>query len=89
MVRRSNAFRILDKLDLPQRNETNSVRVPILDRYKVQEVFILGKVESGVVKYGASYTLMPGKIPFDVAWLFDNEERLVPYARPGESIRVK
>jgi peptide chain release factor subunit 3 len=79
---------ILDKLDLPPRNESSSVRVPILDRYKDQGIFILGKVESGIVKYGGSYTLMPSRIPFEVAWLFDSEERGVPYARPGESIRV-
>jgi peptide chain release factor subunit 3 len=79
---------ILDKLDLPHRNESSSVRVPILDRYKDQGIFILGKVESGIVKYGGSYTLMPSRIPFEVAWLFDSEERGVPYARPGESIRV-
>jgi peptide chain release factor subunit 3 len=80
---------LLDKLELPPRNENDSVRVPILDRYKDQGIHIIGKVESGTVKYGGTYTLMPNKLNFEVAWLFDSEERGVPYARPGEMIRVK
>lgn len=80
---------LLDKLELPARNENDSVRVPILDRYKDQGIHIIGKIESGTVKYGATYTLMPNKINFEVAWLFDSEEHGVPYARPGEMIRVK
>ena len=79
---------LFDKLDLPPRNENESVRVPVLDRYKDQGIHIMGKVESGIVKYGGTYTLMPNKISFEVAWLFDSEKRGVPYAWPGEMIRV-
>jgi small GTP-binding protein len=79
---------LLDSLELPQRNESAAVRVPILDRYKETGVYLLGKIESGTVKYGATYTLMPSKLNFEVAWLFDTKERGVPYALPGESIRV-
>jgi peptide chain release factor subunit 3 len=80
---------VLDELETPPRTENGPVRVPILDRYKEQGVYLLGKIESGTVKYGATYTLMPTKTQFEVAWLFDTEERGVPYARPGESIRIK
>jgi peptide chain release factor subunit 3 len=79
---------LLDSLELPQRNESGAVRVPILDRYKETGVYLLGKIESGTVKYGATYTLMPSRLNFEVAWLFDTKERGVPYALPGESIRV-
>ena len=80
---------LLDQQDVPARADNGPVRVPILDRYKEQGVYILGKIESGTVKYGGSYTLMPSRTPVEVAWLFDTEERGVPYAKPGESIRIK
>jgi small GTP-binding protein len=80
---------LLDSLELPPRNENESVRVPVLDRYKDQGIHVIGKIESGTVKYGATYTLMPNKVNFEVAWLFDSEERGVPYARPGEMVRVR
>lgn len=80
---------LLDSQDLPPRNENGPVRIPLLDRYKDQGVYLLGKIESGTVKYGSTYTLMPSKLIFEVAWLFDTEERGVPYAKPGESVRIK
>ena len=48
----------------------------------------MGKVESGTIKYGGSYTIMPLKQNIDVAWLFNSEELGVPYALPGELVRV-
>jgi peptide chain release factor subunit 3 len=80
---------ILDELDPPERKEDTPVRIPIMDRYKDQGIYLLGKIESGIVKYGASYTLMPSKLNFEVGWLFNTEEKGVPYAKPGECVRVK
>ncbi|MCQ2818719.1 MAG: GTP-binding protein [archaeon] len=80
---------LLDTIDPPQRDENGPVRVSILDRYKENSLFIMGKLESGIVKYGETYTLMPNKIKVEVGWLFDTEERSVPYAKPGESIRIR
>ncbi len=79
---------LLDSLENPPRNDTGPVRVPLLDRYKDQGIYVLGKIESGTVKYGGNYVIMPGKLNIEVGWLFDTEERGVPYAKPGESIRV-
>jgi len=79
---------ILDSLETPERKEDAAVRIPVLDRYKDQGVYLLGKIESGIVKYGATYTIMPSKINFEVGWLFNTEEKGVPYAKPGECIRV-
>ncbi len=79
---------ILDKLDTPERREDAPVRIPIMDRYKDQGIYLLGKIESGIVKYGATYTIMPSKLNFEVGWLFNSEEKGVPYAKPGECIRV-
>lgn len=80
---------LLDTLEPPERREDAPVRISVLDRYKDQGVYLLGKIESGIVKYGSSYTIMPSKINFEVGWLFNAEEKGVPYAKPGECIRVK
>jgi peptide chain release factor subunit 3 len=79
---------ILDKLETPERREDAPVRIPVLDRYKDQGIYLLGKIESGIVKYGSTYTIMPSKINFEVGWLFNTEEKGIPYAKPGECIRV-
>jgi translation elongation factor EF-1alpha len=80
---------ILDSLEVPERKEDAPLRIPILDRYKDQGIYLLGKIESGIVKYGASYTIMPSKLNFEVGWLFNTEEKGVPFALPGECVRVK
>jgi translation elongation factor EF-1alpha len=49
----------------------------------------LGKLENGVLKHGETYTIMPNKLKIEVDWLFDTEERGVPYAKPGESVRIR
>lgn len=79
---------LLDSLETPERKEDAPVRIPVLDRYKDQGVYLLGKIESGIVKYGATYTIMPSKFTFEVGWLFNTEDKGVPYAKPGECIRV-
>ena len=84
-----NLFQILDQLEVPQRFENGPVRIPILDRYKENGMHLLGKIESGTVKYGSTYTIMPSKLSIEVAWLFNSEEKGVPYALPGENVRIK
>ena len=78
----------LDSLETPSRNENAPLRIPILDRYKENGLHVLGKVESGTVKYGSTYTISPSKIQIEVGWLFNTEEKGVPYAKPGENVRV-
>jgi peptide chain release factor subunit 3 len=80
---------LLDTIELPVRHENGPVRIPILDRYKEGGLHLLGKLESGTLKYGEKYIIMPTKIPFEVAWLFNSEEKGVPYAMPGENVRIK
>ena len=80
---------IMDTIELPKRDENGPVRVPILDRYKENQVYIMGKIESGTIKYGDVYTLMPSGAKITVDWLFNSEEKGVPYALPGENIRIR
>ena len=80
---------IMDTIELPKRDENGPVRVSILDRYKENQVYIMGKIESGTIKYGDVYTLMPSGAKITVDWLFNSEENGVPYALPGENIRIR
>ena len=80
---------IMDTIELPKREENGPVRVSILDRYKENQVYIMGKLESGTIKYGDTYTLMPSGAKITVDWLFNSEEKGVPYALPGENIRIR
>ena len=84
-----NLIELMDSIELPKRDENGPVRLSVLDRYKENSLFIMGKLESGIIKYGETYTLMPSGQKVEVGWLFDTEERGVPYAKPGESIRIR
>ena len=41
----------------------------------------MGKLERGTLKYSETYTLIPTKGKVTIDWLFDTEERGVPYAK--------
>ncbi len=81
-------FEVLDDLPVINRDTNGPVRFSILDRYKEGGMQIMGKVESGILKYGNSYTLMPNKQQVEVQWIFNSEENGIPYAKAGESVRV-
>ena len=80
---------ILDEITIPERDENAPIRMSILDKYKDNYLYIMGKLESGTLKYGETYILMPNKIKIAVDWLFNSEEKGVPYALPGENVRIR
>ena len=82
-------IQLMDTIELPKRDEKAPVRLSVLDRYKENSVYIMGKLETGTIKYGDTYTLMPSKAKITVDWLFNSEEKGVPYALPGENIRIR
>ena len=41
----------------------------------------MGKLERGILKYSETYTLIPTKGKVTIDWLFDTEERGVPYSK--------
>jgi len=80
---------LIDSLPLPTRDDNLPLRIPVLDKYKEAGLYVLGKIESGIVRYGQTYTLMPNKTNIDVTWVFNSEENGVKFARTGESVRLK
>ena len=81
-------FEVLDNLPVLNRDNNGPLRFSILDRYKDGGMHVMGKVESGVLKYGASYTMMPTKMPIEIQWIFNHEDNGLPYAKTGEAVRV-
>ena len=79
---------VFNNLESPKRDINGPLRISILDRYKEGGMQLMGKVESGTIHYGKSYIVMPTKIPIEVQWIFNSEDEGVPYACPGESVRV-
>jgi peptide chain release factor subunit 3 len=53
---------ILENIEVPIRNPTGLLRIPILDKMKDRGVVVFGKVESGTVNLGDKLTLMPSNI---------------------------
>lgn len=81
-------FDILNDLELPKRSSNMALRLPLLDKYNEQGDYIMGKIEQGKIRVGLYYMLQPSRHIIEVIWLFNNEEIGVPYALPGESVRV-
>lgn len=81
-------FEILDSLEPPDRDPKGPFRMPLIDKYRDMGTVVMGKIESGTVKRGDSLLIMPNKAKVKVVTIFrDNEE--VPYARPGENLRIR
>jgi translation elongation factor EF-1alpha len=79
---------VLDAFEPIERNENAPLRVPILD--KVREmgiVFLMGKVESGIIRKKDVLVLMPGKTSVEVVALA-NDLTSLNMAKPGENVRI-
>lgn len=79
---------LLDQMSPLERADEAPLRIPILDKYKESgKVYILGKVEQGVLRAGDDIILMPGNIRYTV-FQIQNDENIITYAKPGENVRV-
>lgn len=51
-------------------------------------LFIDGKVQSGTVAPGTNLTIVPSGETVTINAIYNNDDQRVPYAKPGESIKV-
>ena len=51
----------LDSIERTDRNPLAPVRLPVVDRWKEMGTIIMGKIESGFIRVGDVYQLMPNK----------------------------
>ena len=82
-------FDTLDSLKSPLRDSQAALRIPILDKYRDQGIFICGKVESGTIQTNQQLVLMPFRKHFEVTHIFNTQDNRVQYAKPGENVKLK
>ena len=95
-------FEVLDNLPLPQRDPEGPVRIPVLDKYKDGgNLFVFGKVESGTIVHsnnfflnlityisGSKLTLVPIGETVTIHAIYNDDDKRIPYAKPGEGVKV-
>ena len=65
------------------------VKILISERYRDMGTIVIGKVESGTVKKGDSYTLMPNKQTVKVMAITGADETEKTSCRAGENVKLK
>jgi peptide chain release factor subunit 3 len=50
---------LLDDLEVPPRDPTGPLRIPVLDKMRDRGVVIFGKIESGTVNIGDRLSIYP------------------------------
>jgi len=78
----------LDGLQPFERLLQYPLRVPVLDKYKENgKTFILGKIETGMLKVGDSIVSNPGCLSLQVQQI-QNEANSITVAKPGENVKI-
>lgn len=62
--------------------------MPIIDKYKDMGTVVLGKVESGTLKRGATLLLMPNRKSVEVLQLWTDDDE-VTQITSGENVKIK
>jgi len=82
-------FDLLDELQLPKREMDGPVRIPILDKFKDGgSLYVFGKVESGTIVHSSKLTLVPSGDIITIHAIYDDADKRIPYAKPGEGVKL-
>mmetsp|Transcript_6073 Transcript_6073/g.18351 ORF Transcript_6073/g.18351 Transcript_6073/m.18351 type:complete len:577 (+) Transcript_6073:186-1916(+) len=79
----------LENLSPPERLLNAPVRMPVFEKFKEMSIFIMGKVESGVLRVGTKYILMPAKSTVNVEDIQLETGDNLKTAEPGDNVRLK
>jgi len=79
----------LDSLKIADRKLSAPLRMPISEKYKDMGTVVVGKIEAGSIKKGASLVMMPNSIKVEVAAIFNEMEEEIPVAAVGDNIRLR
>ena len=80
---------VFDNLPIPPRDRNGPIRIPVLDKMKDQGAsYVFGKVESGTIHPGQTVTFLPSCEEGQVVAVFNNDDKRIPYGKPGENIKV-
>lgn len=81
-------FDTLDAIEPMDRNPLAPMRLPVVDRWKDMGTIIMGKIETGFMRVGDVYQLMPNKLRVKVEAIY-RDEKEVTATRSGENLRVR
>jgi peptide chain release factor subunit 3 len=79
----------LDSMQGLERKLRSPFMMPISGKYKDMGVVVEGKIESGVVKKGGSFLIMPGRTPVDVVAIYSESDEELPNASCGDQVRLR
>lgn len=79
----------LDSMSGLERKLKAPFMMPISSKYKDMGVMIEGKIESGVIKKGASVLMMPGRTPIEITGIYGETEEELPNASCGDQVRLR
>ncbi len=79
----------LDSMKTLERKVNAPFMMPINGKYRDMGTIIEGKIESGVIKKGQSYIMMPNREETTVAALYGETEEEIPAATCGDQIRIR
>ncbi|KAF9159479.1 translation termination factor GTPase eRF3 [Mortierella sp. AD011] len=79
----------LDNLKIADRNLGAPLRMPISEKYKDMGTVVVGKIESGSIKKGATLLMMPNSARVEVQAIFNELEEEIPAAAVGDNIRLR
>jgi len=79
----------LDSMDKLERKINAPFMMPVGGKYRDMGTIIEGRIESGVVKKGANFVMMPNREDVTVAALYGETEDEVPAATCGDQVRLR
>ena len=79
----------LDGMDKLERKINAPFMMPVGGKYRDMGTMIEGRVESGVIKKGSSYIMIPNREEVSVAALYGETEDEIPVATCGDQVRMR
>ena len=79
----------LDSMKTLERKVNAPFMMPIIGKYRDMGTVIEGKIESGVIKKGLTYTMMPNRDETTVAAVYGETEEEIQAATCGDQVRLR
>ncbi|ERF71828.1 hypothetical protein EPUS_01743 [Endocarpon pusillum Z07020] len=79
----------LDNMDKLERKINAPFMMPVGGKYRDMGTIIEGRIESGVIKKGSNYVMMPNREDISVAALYGETEEEIQIATCGDQVRIR
>jgi peptide chain release factor subunit 3 len=79
----------LDNMDKLERKINAPFMMPVGGKYRDMGTIIEGRIESGVIKKGSNYVMMPNREDVSVAALYGETEEEIQVATCGDQVRIR